>query len=79
MSYYSTLKTLVEEKIIQDSQLNAEAAFCEVVSDYLAESSLISSFQSSPYFQIHEGGQHLKINGFCLNDNETHFRRSTQH
>ena len=64
MSYFSTLKTLVEEKVLQDSQFNPETAFCEIVSDYLADSSLISSFQHSPYFKSDDRGHNLKINGF---------------
>lgn len=71
MSYFSTLKTLVEEKVLQDSQFNPETAFCEIVSDYLADSSLISSFQHSPYFKNDDRGQNLKINGFSINENET--------
>ena len=71
MSYYATLKTLIEEKIIQDSQFNAESAFCEIVSEYLVDTALISDFQHSLYFEKNESGRNLKINGFCINENET--------
>lgn len=71
MSYFETLKSLIDEKIIQDAQLNAENAFCEIAADYLSDSSLISGFQPSPYYMEHEIGGNLKIDGFCLNDNET--------
>ena len=71
MSFFTTLKSLIEEKIFQDQQLNAESAFSEIVSDYLADSSLISSFQHSPYFKENDGGRSLKIDGFCINENET--------
>jgi hypothetical protein len=71
MSYFSTLKTLIEEKIIQDSQYNAETAFCEIVSEYLSDSSLISNFQHSPYFKDNGTAGNLKIDGFCINENET--------
>jgi len=71
MSYFATLKTLIEEKIIQDSQFNAETAFCEIVSDYLLDTALIPEFHHSPYFKANEGGRSLKIDGFCINENET--------
>jgi len=71
MSYFSTLKTLIEEKIIEDTQFNAETAFCEIVSEYLVDTSLISDFQHSPYYEKKESGRSLKINGFCINENET--------
>jgi hypothetical protein len=71
MSYFTTLKALVEEKVIQDAQFNVETAFCEIISDYLADSSLISEFIHSSYYKKDDGGQHLKINGFCINENET--------
>lgn len=71
MSFFITLKSLIEEKIFQDQQLNAESAFSELVSDYLADSSLISSFQHSPYFKENDGGRSLKIDGFCIDESET--------
>ena len=71
MSYFSTLKTLIEEKIIEDTQFNAETAFCEIVSEYLVDTSLISDIQHSPYYEKKESGRSLKINGFCINENET--------
>ena len=71
MSFDVTLKSLIEEKFVQDSQLNAESAFCEIVSDYLADSSLITEFTHSPYFKEGQSGQNLKIDGFCINENET--------
>jgi hypothetical protein len=71
MSYYNTLKTLVEERIINDNQLNAESAFCQISADYLIDSSLISGFQPSPYYMENDLGRNLKIDGFSLNDNET--------
>lgn len=70
MSFFTTLKSLTEEKLSQDSQLNAESAFCEIVSEYLTDSSLISNFEHSPFFK-ESGGGNLKINGFCINENET--------
>ena len=71
MSYFNTLKTLIEEKIIQDNQLNAEGAFCHIAAEYLSESSLISNFQPSPYYKENDMGRKLKIDGFSLNDNES--------
>ena len=70
MSYFGTLKSLIEEKISQDPQLNGESSFCEIVSEYLTDSSLISNFEHSPFFKENDGGD-LKINGFCINENET--------
>ena len=71
MSFGLTLKSLIEEKFIQDPQLNAESAFCEIISDYLEDSSLITEFTHSPYFKEEQKGQNLKIDGFCINENET--------
>ena len=71
MSFYATLKSLIEEKIINDSQLNAESAFCEIVADYLQDSSLITEFTHSPYFKEVLGNKNLKIDGFSINENET--------
>lgn len=71
MSYFSTLKTLIEEKILQNPEFNAENAFCEIVTDYLSDSSLISNYQQSPYFMKNDGVGNLKIDGFCINENET--------
>lgn len=71
MSFGLTLKSLIEEKFIQDPQLNAESAFCEIISDYLEDSSLITEFIHSPYFKEEQKGQNLKIDGFCINENET--------
>ena len=71
MSFFVTVKSLIEDKIVQDSQLNAESAFCEIVADYLGDSSLISGFEHSPYYKKDEGGKNLKIDGFCINENET--------
>ncbi|TXD62759.1 AIPR family protein [Polaribacter sp. IC066] len=71
MSFFITLKSLIQEKISQDSQLNAESAFCEIASDYLADSSLISGFQHSYYFKEENNNSNLKIDGFCINENET--------
>ena len=56
MSYFTTLKALVEEKVIQDAQFNVETAFCEIISDYLADSSLISEFIHSSYYKKDDGG-----------------------
>ena len=71
MSFFVTLKSLIEEKILHDDQLNAESSFCEIVSEYLADSSLISGFQHSPYFKEETNNNNLKIDGFCINENET--------
>jgi len=71
MSFYATLRSLIEEKIINDSQLNAESAFCEIVADYLEDSSLITEFTHSPYFKEVQGSKNLKIDGFSINENET--------
>ena len=71
MSYFSTLKTLIEEKILQNSEFNTESAFCEIVTDYLSDSSLISNYQQSPYFMENDRVGNLKIDGFCINENET--------
>lgn len=71
MSYYNTLKTLVEEKIINDNQLNAESAFCQISAEYLIDSSLISNFNPSSYYMENDLGRNLKIDGFSLNDNGT--------
>lgn len=69
MSYFKTLKTLIEEKIIQNNQLNSEGAFCHIAAEYLSDSSLISNFQPSPYYKENDMGRKLKIDGFSLNDN----------
>jgi len=71
MSFFTTLKSLTEEKLSQDSQLNAESAFCEIASDYLIDSSLISSFDHSPFFKENDSNRNLKIDGFSINENET--------
>ncbi|QNK77258.1 AIPR family protein [Winogradskyella sp. PAMC22761] len=71
MSFFTTLNTLTEEKLSQDSQLNAESAFCEIASDYLIDSSLISSFEHSQYFKENDSNRNLKIDGFSINENET--------
>ncbi|APG66305.1 hypothetical protein LPB136_13390 [Tenacibaculum todarodis] len=71
MSFFTTLKSLVEEKLSKDTHLNAESAFSEICSEYLVDSSLISNFQHSQYFKEVVGGRNLKIDGFSLNENET--------
>ncbi|TXB66172.1 AIPR family protein [Vicingus serpentipes] len=71
MSFNETLKSLIEEKFVQDPNLNAESAFCEIIADYLEDSSLINEFTHSPYFKEESTGQNLKIDGFCINENET--------
>lgn len=71
MSFNETLKSLIEEKFVQDPQLNAESAFCEIVADYLQDSSLITEFVNSSYFKEEQSGKNLKIDGFCINENET--------
>ncbi|GER58860.1 hypothetical protein ULMA_09680 [Patiriisocius marinus] len=71
MSFFTTLKSLTEEKLSQDSQLNAESAFCEIASDYLIDSSLISNFEQSQYFKENDSNRNLKIDGFSINENET--------
>lgn len=71
MSFNKILKSLIEEKFIQDPSLNTESAFCEIVADYLQDSSLISDFINSTYYREEQNGQNLKIDGFCLNENET--------
>ena len=71
MSFFVTVKSLIEEKFIQNSELNKESAFCEIVAGYLEDSALISGFEHSPYFKENERERNLKINGFCINENET--------
>ena len=71
MSFFVTVKSLIEEKFVQNSELNEESAFCEIVASYLEDSALISGFEHSPYFKENETERNLKINGFCINDNET--------
>lgn len=70
MSYLNTLNSLINDKLNNIDGLNSESAFTLICSDYLQESSLIPEFQQSYFFKDGPNNQNLKINGFCLNDDE---------
>lgn len=70
MSFYTIIQSLVNEKLFGSEELNSEAAFCEIVTEYLEESSLIPEFQHSFFFKEEESNKNLKINGFCISEGE---------
>lgn len=70
MSHFSTLSSLVTDRLTSNDEMNAEHAFTMICADYLQESSLIPEFQYSFYFKEEPSHHNLKINGFCLNENE---------
>jgi hypothetical protein len=68
MSYFSTLESLIIDKIIENEDLNKEGAFTEICSEYLQEASLISDFHHVYYFKEEANNQNQKINGFSINE-----------
>ena len=70
MSFFLTLKSLINDKIDKSEELNPEGAFCELCSDYLILTSAIPEFQDSYFYQEGDNNLNYKINGFCLNETE---------
>lgn len=70
MSFYNTIEGLINQKIIDNPEINSEEAFSELCFDMLSDTMSLSDYQHSYYFNEEKNKQNLKINGFCLSEGE---------
>jgi len=70
MSFYNTIEGLINQKIIDNPEINSEEAFSELCFDMLSDTMFLSDYQHSYYFNDEKNKQTLKINGFCLSEGE---------
>ena len=70
MSFLNTLEGLVNQKIIDNSDINSEESFTELCFDLLSDTMFLSDFRHSYYYKEEKNSQNLKINGFSLSEEE---------
>ena len=50
MSFYNTIEGLINQKIIDNPEINSEEAFSELCFDMLSDTMFLSDYQHSYYF-----------------------------
>ena len=68
MSFLNTLEGLVNQKIIDNSDFNSEAAFTDLCFDMISDTMSLSDLHHSYYYSDEDNNQNFKINGFSLSE-----------